>query len=412
MLFRRPPPIPHGSPAERHAAVRAELDRLARDLIAFWRTRGPDPAHGGFHATLDPHGRPTEPTAKGLIQHARHLWTFSTWYARREPSPEIEAIATGLCRLLLDRFRDRDGEFFFKIAPSGDPIEVHKLLYAQSFAIYGLCAYAEVFGAAEARDAALACFRSIDARAHDPRYRGYNQAGDTRWLRPGVTKETNTHLHLLEAFTALCRLTADPTVAARLEELLAAFCDRIIQSTGYAHLEFLEDWTPHGPPVVSYGHDLETVWLLLEAATALGRPEDPQVRAAVLRLGEAAAREGFDRRLGGYFDAGVPGRGPTRRDKIWWVQAEALPGLWQLYRLTGDPVYFDRLEATLHWIRTSQVDSRDGEWFQAIGPFGLRLGRERRKGSEWKASYHSVRALVFTADWIAGAASSPAVPAP
>jgi mannobiose 2-epimerase len=99
---------------------------------------------------------------------------------------------------------------------------------------------------------------------------------------------------------------------------------------------------------------------------------------------------------GGYFEQGKPGAKPTRLDKVWWVQAEALAGLWRLYQLTGDPTQLERLEHTLGWIEQHQRDRTYGEWHSTIATDGSADPHAHQKGSEWKASYHNVRAMVFT----------------
>jgi cellobiose epimerase len=278
-------------------------------------------------------------------------------------------------------------------------------LYAEGFAIFALSTYAQVFEHAEAAERALACFRSIDRRAHDAAHLGYDQTGEPGWLAPGAQKDTNTHIHLLEAFTALYRQGNDATVRGRLEELVRVIVTRIVQPSNYAHKEFYGDWRVHEKPIVSYGHDLETAWLLLDALDALGTPPDPQVRQVVLSLGKHAADLGFDAEQGGYFEEGIPGGAPTKREKIWWVQAEALPGLWWLYRLGNEAAYLDRLARTLGWIETRQVDHEFGEWFWGINPDGSMGPRGDHKGEEWKAEYHALRATLFTSDWIKQALS-------
>ena len=83
---------------KRVEAIRLRLDTLAHDAFSFWRSRGPDPKHGGFYGTLDRHGNPAAPSDKGCIQQARHLWSFSMWYARREKTAEVRAIADNVYR--------------------------------------------------------------------------------------------------------------------------------------------------------------------------------------------------------------------------------------------------------------------------------------------------------------------------
>jgi mannobiose 2-epimerase len=387
---------------DRLGSIEARLEALSANLMVFWKSHGPDTQHGGIHGRHDRRGEPKLDADKGLIQQARHLWSYSTWYSRREQTPEIKATADSIYAFIEGHFLDpKDGEFFYTVSRDGSRVvEPKKQLYAESFAIFALATYAEVFGVARAGEQALACFKSIDRRAHDTQNLGYDQSNDPGWLQPGAQKDTNTHIHLLEAFTALYRQGKDSAVRARLEELVKVVATRIVQPSNYAHKEFYADWRPHDKAVVSYGHDLETSWLLVDALEALGTPLEPQISQVALSLGKHSADLGFDAEKGGYFEEGVPGGDPMKLEKIWWVQAEALPGLWWLYRMSNDPMYLDRLERTLAWIELEQVDAEYGEWYWGVMSDGSMGPRGDHKGEEWKAQYHALRATLFTADWI------------
>lgn len=403
-----PPPRPSlTKDAARLEAIAERLDALAVEAFDFWRVHGPDPAYGGFYGALDRTGRRKGPVNKGVVQQARHLYSMSLWYERRGQTPEAKALAEHLYAFVTKSFADADGQYFFTVDETGKPVDTKKVLYANAFVIYALSTYGRVFGVRNAVERALRCFHSIDARAHDAKNGGYDQTGDPAWLSPGAAKETNTHLHLMEAFAALFEASGDPLVKSRTEALVRLFHERILQPGGYAAKEFALDWTPFGEPAVSYGHDLETAWLLLDTARALGRPDDARVAAAALRLGSLSAKAGFDGALGGYFEEGPPGGAPVLRDKIWWIQAEALPALYQLYVLTGDGLHLARLERTLEFIEVHQRDRRYGGWFWGIGENGRVTAKGEDKSGEWKASYHELRALVLTADWIRGKKGAP-----
>jgi mannobiose 2-epimerase len=385
---------------DRLGSVRVRLETLGAGVMDFWKAHGPDTKYGGIYGFHDRKGTPKEDADKGLIQQARHLWSFSTWYARREKSPEIKAVADGIYQFLGAHFLDKDGEFFYKVSRDGTKVvEPKKQLYAQSFAILALATYAEVFDVPEAGQRALSCFQSIDRRMHDAESLGYDQSQDPGWLAPGAQKDTNTHIHLLESFTALYHASKDETVRLRLEELVKVVATRIVQPANYAHKEFYRDWRIHDKPLVSYGHDLETAWLLIQALDTLGTPNDG-IRQVALGLGKHSAERGYDAAKGGYFEEGVPGGAPTKLEKVWWVQAEALPGLWWLYRLSNDAGFLDRLEGTLTWIETKQLDAVNGEWFWGINPDGTVSSHGDHKGEEWKAEYHALRGVLFTSDWI------------
>ena len=382
--------------------IRARLDALAASDWAFWKTHGPDREHGGYHGTLDRRGTPVAPTDKGLIQQARHLFATSLWYEKKERTPEVKALSDDVYRFLMSHFYDdKTRQFHFKVSRTGEPVDTRKVLYANAFAIYALVEYARVYDVKKAGDTALACFRAMDAAAHDEKLGGFVLPNDPPWLTAGAAKETNTHLHLMEAFSALYAYGKDAVVQNRLEELVEIFRTKILQKEGYARKDFLADWTPFGQPLVSYGHDLETGWLLVEAAESLERGGDATLRKAAFTIGSTSAEWGFDAERGGFFEEGPPAAAPAKREKIWWIQAEALPGLYELYRLSNDTRYLEQLEKTLDFIETSQVDREFGGWYWGIAEDGAVGPRGDGKGEEWKAAYHDLRALVFVSDWIA-----------
>ncbi len=392
--------------AETHGLL-VDLERrlavLAERTAEWWLQHGVDPTNGGFHGTLTRDGRPTAPHEKGLIQQSRQLWAMSTWHGRRAPTVAVEAAAASCYAFLLDHLRDqKDGEFFYMAGPAGGVVDRKKKLYAEAFAIYGLSAYASEFGVQAAQQRALDCFASVDGRAHDPAHGGYDQTDDPLSWIEGAAHGTNTHIHLMEAFTALYRLTNESVVHDRLSELVDVTVNHLLQPSDYVAVAFDRDWTPVGSPLVSYGHDIETVWLLMDAARALDRAEEPAVRDAARRMGVHASERGYDSDAGGYYNEGVPGGEVTDPEKIWWVQFEALAGLWWLFRLTGDVVHLSRLDRTLAWLEATW-DPAGGEWFYGLLPDGTPGPRGENKGEEWKTSYHNLRALVFTGDWIAEA---------
>lgn len=374
---------------------------MARGVVEFWLEHGVDTRYGGFLGTVDAQGKAMPPDDKGLIQQTRHLWALTTYASQHPGSPGVAEAARDTYEFIVEHFLDpSDGEFYYSVSRRGEVRDAKKLLYAESFAIYALATYASLMHQPTAYEQALACFRSLDARTHDAEFLGYDQRDDPGWLSPPAEKGTNTHIHLLESFTALYRAGHDPLVRERLAELVQIVVEKIRQPPGYAHQAFQRDWAPVGETRVSYGHDVETSWLLLDALEALGKPDDPAGVAAALEFARNSGTWGYDAEHGGYFEEGVPGGAVTKVTKVWWVQAEALPGLFRLYQRTGEEVHWQRLEGTLAWIQGFQKHPEHAEWYREVEPDGsLRPGWERM-GDEWKASYHTLRALLFTSEWI------------
>ena len=74
----------------------------------------------------------------------------------------------------------------------------------------------------------------------------------------------NTHIHLLESITELYRAWPDELVKKRLAEMIEIVRDRIAVSPGCLNMYFTPDWRPV-PAGDSFGHDIETAYLLIEA---------------------------------------------------------------------------------------------------------------------------------------------------
>jgi len=193
------PPNPQ---LERLSALSARLAPLAERTVGFWLAHGPDASFSGFHATLDRQGNPIAPEDKGLIQQSRHLWMLSTWYDRRQATPELLQLAAQQYSFLRESFVDAaDGAFVYKVSRDGSRVvDAKKQMFAESYAIYALATYGRVFGQTDATELALARFASIDASRHDAQNGGYDQRSDPGDLPAGwKTQEAAGERRLLPA---------------------------------------------------------------------------------------------------------------------------------------------------------------------------------------------------------------------
>jgi mannobiose 2-epimerase len=211
---------------------------------------------------------------------------------------------------------------------------------------------------------------------------------------PHGVKTMNTHLHLMEALTAFYRASQLPLAATRLAELITIQSNTVVRKASAACTDqYARDWTPRLSPELaraSYGHDLENIWLLVDAHDALGLPIAPQ-EDLFRTLFANAVTHGYDRQLGGFFDSGPLGADADRRGKTWWVQAEALVSALTMYKLTGDAQYADVFRGTWRFVNERQTDWTTGEWFESVAPDGTAGGD---KAHRWKAGYHDGRALL------------------
>jgi mannobiose 2-epimerase len=153
----------------------------------------------------------------------------------------------------------------------------------------------------------------------------------------------------------------------------------------------------------SYGHDVECAWLALDAARALGTAP-VLLRGWAERLCGYSLKYGYDRRHGGFFYTGPPGKPADDTRKEWWVQAEALVSMLEMYRLTGRREYYDAFSQTLDFVEKNQV-AREGGWWATRAADGKPMGDAR--SSMWQGAYHNGRAMLRCAKMLDELAGGP-----
>ena len=199
----------------------------------------------------------------------------------------------------------------------------------------------------------------------------------------------NTHLHLIEAFANLYQACPEPALKTEIETMLSIFHEKIIPN-GRTQIQFFsDDWSPT-TTAVSFGHDIESAWLLLETAETIRNSiwiDKMQVLAVSMAL-EAA--KGVDTEDGGMWHENTAGHLNTQ--KHWWPQAEAMVGFYNAYQLTGDRHFFQRSLNSWSFIK-NKLKSPSGEWMWGINERGQAMTREGKIGP-WKGPYHNSRACM------------------
>src|SRR5690606_15342810 len=269
-----------------------------------WYPLAIDSVHGGFLSNFTYEFVPEEKQEKMIVSQARHLWTTakaSIYYPDEAP---YKSYAKHGLPFLRDKFWDgKYGGFHTLLDQQGNVLSTgqeHKTAYGNAFAIFGLAAYFEASADTAALDLAKKAFLWLEKHSHDPVHHGYFQSldrdGSPLLDRTGLPstsqigyKDQNSSIHLLEAFTELYAVWPDELLRERLEEMLYLIRDTLITDKGYLQLFFYPDWKPvsyqdssrtqiekhHSLDHVSFGHDVETAYLMLEASHVLGIKDDP-----------------------------------------------------------------------------------------------------------------------------------------
>jgi cellobiose epimerase len=389
---------------------------LHRDVLDVWFPRVVDRENGGFYSMFSRDWNPEPSQGKFSVFQGRMTWVAAE-VAMRHPElkDQFLPIAEHGIAYLNDVLWDKKfGGFFWGLDDHGQITESftdRKEMYGESFALYGVAA-----GYLSTRDPkALVLaqneFRWMEAHAHDHKNGGYFEIltregepieaepiGPATHERPdggfpAGYKSMNTHIHLLESLAQLYEAWKDDAVRKRLEEMLAVVRDRICVEPGVMNLYFTNDWRPI-PDHDSYGHDVETAYLMLEAEDVLGVPHDPKTERMAKMLVDHALAYGWDEKLGGFYEHGTTFGETEDRRKEWWVEMEGLNALLLMHEKYGrqTDVYFKAFQQQWNFIKLYQADSE----FHGIYPTVTADSTvaDQNKGQNWKAAYHDGRALM------------------
>ena len=405
---------------------------LSEGLLKLWYPKAIDEEKGGFFSSFTYDWQLGENQNKMIVTQARHVWTnakASGFFP--ENKTYSKAAAHGILFLKDKMWDKKHGGFYDLVTRNGKPISnagysQYKRTYGNAFGIYALAAYYQISKDDAALDLAKETFLWLEQHAHDSIHGGYfpslTREGKIVLEAPKedifdnigqLNKDQNTSIHLLEAFTELYKVWPDQLVAIRLKEMLQIIRDSIVTEPGYLHLYFYRDWTPvslkDSSEVilknnflldhVSFGHDIETAFLMLEAAQALGKFEWDKTLKTAKMLVDHTMANGFDKDVGGIYEQGYyfnDSASITIVDerKNWWAQAEALNSLLLFSKLyPEEKSYKKQFLKQWDYVQKYLIDDVHGGWYN----YGLDTAPETKyemKGHIWKATYHDGRALM------------------
>ena len=379
---------------------------LTENIVPFWYDKSLDRTNGGYTISFDAQGKLKEPVTKMIVTQARQVWLFSRLArAGYEPQKNLEAAELGY-RFLKEKMWDAaNGGFYWEVDITGNQkLKPNKHLYGQSFGLYALSEYYLASGKQEVLDFAIQLFNLLEEKSHDKAYGGYVEYFRPDWTSlpaessymgaPAGLKLMNTHLHLLEAVTTFYRASQLPLARERLLELITIESNSVVRKDlGACTDKYEPNWTPRldaDYARVSYGHDIENCWLLMDACDAAGVSTYPLLDL-YQTLFKYALKYGYDWRNGGVWYSGRFNATADDRSKSWWVQAETIVSALHMYEYTKDPKYLSVFEGTFDLIETQLVDWEVGEWHESIPAQGQPQGD---KASPWKAGYHNGRAMI------------------
>lgn len=383
-------------------AFSMELDTELHRILQYWMQYAPDNVYGGFHGSIGNDNLSNATAEKGLVLHARILWSFSAAYQFSGQAGYLP-VAEKAHHYLRNHFTDHEyGGAYWSLDAQGKPLNQRKQVYGLAFYLYALSEYYLAAGTNAVLDEAIALFRLIEEKSFDAVHKGYLEAFDRHWqpmedLRlsdkdANEKKTMNTHLHIIEAYASLYRIWPDDFLRTQITGLLQLFDQHFISNnTGHLLLFFDEHWN-HQPNVISYGHDIEAAWLLQRCAEVI---KDEYWVAAMkkhaLNITPAAA-EGLDADGGLWYEYN-PATKLLIKEKHWWPQAEAMPGFFNAWEISGNERWLYAAANSWRFIKKHIRDNENGEWFWGVEKdYSIMKGKD--KAGFWKCPYHNSRACM------------------
>ncbi|MDD4095194.1 MAG: AGE family epimerase/isomerase [Oscillospiraceae bacterium] len=369
---------------------------LEKTILPFWMNLRDD-ARGGYYGYMSQDLVLDKKAEKGCILNSRILWFFSE-AAMALRRIDLLAYANHAYEFMRDHCIDRDnGGVFWSMNYDGTPLDVTKHTYNQAFAIYALSSYYRLTGDTAALSQAEELFRIIEARCTDSA--GYLESFTVDWQPESneklsengilADKTMNTLLHVFEGYSGLFQATKDDTVGKAMKRILTIYTSKIYDSTQHRQRVFFDNNYNSIIDLYSYGHDIESSWLMDWGCALLN---DDNLGSQISSVNLEMAKAVFETAYRFNSLANECDRGKVDERRIWWVQAEAVVGLVHLWRKQPEHLcYRDAAANTFRFILDHLADKRPGgEWFWAVDQYGVPVP-DKPVVDLWKCPYHNGR---------------------
>ena len=370
-------------------------EHLTKDIIPFWQGMK-DEVYGGFYGYLDYDLNLDKEAVKGCILNSRILWFFSNAYMTLGEKELLEYADHAFCFLKNHCVDEEYGGVYWSLTYDGKPEDTTKHTYNQAFAIYALSSYYNASGNKEALDIAHSLYNLVETKCKDAS--GYLEAF-SRTFEPedndklsenGVMAEKtmNTLLHVFEAYTELYRVAKEECVANQLRFMLDIIADKVYNpQLGRQEVFFDRTWNTL-IDLYSYGHDIETAWLVDRGLEVLG---DAAYTEKLTPITKTITENIYNRAYIDHSLVNEAENGVVDTTRVWWVQAEAVVGFLNGYQKTPEQKkYLEAAEDIWNYIKTYLVDKRNGsEWFSELDKDKNPV--KKPIVEPWKCPYHNGR---------------------
>ena len=363
---------------------------LLEDVIPFWEQHSIDYIHGGYFTCLNRDGSVFD-TDKFIWLQARQVWTFSMLYNRLERRSKWLDIAQHGSDFLRQHGMDEQGNWYFSLDHSGNPLVQPYNIFSDCFAAMAFAQFSIASEDDAAANLAKRTFDNILKRKDNPKGIYNKRVPGTRPVKGFALPMILCNLSL-ELESLLTVEVVEAQINHAIHEVMNIFLDP-------NSLLVSENVSPDGERVDSFdgrllnpGHTIEAMWFMMDVGQRRG--DQNLIQQAVDAL-LATLAFGWDIEYGGIFyfldRLGYPPQQLEWDQKLWWVHLEALVALVMGYRLTGRSECWDWYKQVHAYAWKHFPDPQHGEWYGYLTRQGEVL--LPLKGGKWKGCFHVPRAL-------------------
>lgn len=235
------------------------LEWLIHHACPLWSTQGVDAHNGGFEEILDQQGHGLNKPRRARVQ-PRQIYSFAV-AAHLGWKGDVGIVKRGV-DYFIQHYRREDGLFRTLCDIEGRPLDERAFLYDQSFALLAFASAAKLLNARAEFES-----HALELRAAIERHLRTSEKGFISSDSHSEVRESNPHMHLLEACIAWRDVGNDAGWPVLAEELTELALRKFIQPNGALKEFFTDDWQPApGTPgrIVEPGHQFEWAWLLMQ----------------------------------------------------------------------------------------------------------------------------------------------------
>lgn len=369
---------------------------LLDNIISFWKSLQ-DKDYGGYYGYVGQDLKLDRKAGKGCILNSRILWFFSEaamLLDRDDLREQADHAYNFLNKHCLDR---ENGGIYWSMCYDGQPADTTKHTYNQAFAIYALSSYYRLTGSKEPLDQAIGLFRLIEKYCTDEI--GYLEAFTAEWTpesneklsENGVLadKTMNTLLHVFEGYAGLYQATRSEEVKRAMQRILNIYQEKIYDPVLRRQRVFFDENYNSILDLYSYGHDIESSWLIDWGTNLL---DEPILSQNVADINADMAKAIYEIAYQQNSLANECDREVVDGTRVWWVQAEGVLGFVNLWDKEPECTqYRDAAKNIFRYICDYMVDKRPGsEWFWCLDEKGDPIPGKPIV-EPWKCPYHNGR---------------------